>query len=151
MLILREIRLRLQDRKGLIFSWISSTAIAIVIGSVFINLPQTTAGAFTRGGVMFLGLLFNVFTGVYLFSNNAITILLLLTGSFKCSAFGELPKQMLGRPILWRQAGFCFYRPGALAVANALAEVPFASLQILVFCGIVSQILIFECPHTLNL
>lgn len=68
-LILREIQLRLQDRRGLIFQFATSTFIAIIIGSVFIQLPRTTAGAFTRGGVMFLGLLFNVFTGAYLSLN----------------------------------------------------------------------------------
>ncbi|KAG0149123.1 hypothetical protein CROQUDRAFT_714111 [Cronartium quercuum f. sp. fusiforme G11] len=113
-LILREFQLKLQDRKGLIFSWCTSTFLAIVIGSVFINLPQTSAGAFTRGGVLFISLLFNVFL-----------------------AFAELPKQMLGRPILWRQAGFCFYRPGAMAIASALAEIPFSMIKILVFCGII--------------
>ncbi|KAI9610863.1 hypothetical protein H4Q26_008707 [Puccinia striiformis f. sp. tritici PST-130] len=102
-LIIRDIQLTLQDRESLAFEWATAIVIAIVIGSVFLNQPLTTAGAFTRGGVIFMGLLFNVFM-----------------------SFSELPKQMLGRPIMWRQTSFCFYRPGARALAGAIAEIPFS-------------------------
>lgn len=109
-LFIRDIQLTLQDRKSLIFEWATALSIAIVIGSVYLNQPLTTAGAFTRGGVIFMGLLFNVFM-----------------------SFAELPKQMLGRPILWRQTNFCFYRPGARALAGALAEIPFSLPKIFIF------------------
>ncbi|PLW16743.1 hypothetical protein PCANC_12308 [Puccinia coronata f. sp. avenae] len=109
-LVIRDIQLTLQDRKSLVFEWATAISISIVLGSVFLNQPLTTAGAFTRGGVIFMGLLFNVFM-----------------------SFSELPKQMLGRPIMWRQTSFCFYRPGALALAGAIAEVPFSLPKILVF------------------
>ncbi|KAH9818486.1 ABC-2 type transporter-domain-containing protein [Melampsora americana] len=112
-LILREIQLQLQDRQVLIFSWSSSISLAIVLGFVLMNLPETTAGAFTRGSVLFIAILFNVFL-----------------------AFAELPKQMLGRPVLWRQAGFCFYRPGTLAISGALSEIPFSAIKMLVFSTI---------------
>ncbi|CAH7677570.1 ABC-2 type transporter-domain-containing protein [Phakopsora pachyrhizi] len=113
-LIVREIQLKLQDRIGLFFSWATSISISIIIGSMYINLPKNSAGAFTRGGVIFLGLLFNVFL-----------------------SFAELPNQMSGRPIMWRQTGFCFYRPGSLAIATTIADMPFSAPRILVFSVIV--------------
>lgn len=110
-LIIREIQLKLQDRMGLMFSWGTTLLLSIVVGSLFLNLPTSSAGAFTRGGVIFLGLLFNVFI-----------------------SFTELPAQMIGRPIMWRQTSFCFYRPGAAALASTLADIPFSAPKIFVFC-----------------
>lgn len=109
-LVIRDIQLKLQNRIGLAFSWGSAFLISIIIGSIYLNLPTTAAGAFTRGGVIFLGLLFNVFI-----------------------SFTELPSQMMGRPIMWRQTGFCFYRPGALAMANSISDIPFSFLKIFCF------------------
>ncbi|EGF98878.1 uncharacterized protein MELLADRAFT_40565, partial [Melampsora larici-populina 98AG31] len=110
-LIIREVQLKLQDRLALIFGWGTTILLAIVVGSVFLSLPATSAGAFTRGGVIFIGLLFNVFI-----------------------SFAELPAQMMGRPIVWRQTSFCFYRPGAVALANTLADIPFSAPKVFVFC-----------------
>jgi hypothetical protein len=45
----------------LVVSWITSIVIAIVLGTVWLNLPTTSAGAFTRGGLLFISLLFNAF------------------------------------------------------------------------------------------
>lgn len=36
-------------------------AVALITGSVYFQLPQTAAGAFTRGGVIFISILFNSF------------------------------------------------------------------------------------------
>ncbi|PLW22332.1 hypothetical protein PCASD_11177 [Puccinia coronata f. sp. avenae] len=109
-LVIRDLQLTLQDRVGLAFSWATAIAISIIVGSVYLNIPKTAAGAFTRGGVIFLGLLFNVFI-----------------------SFTQLPAQMIGRPIMWRQTAFCFYRPGALAIANSISDIPFSAAKIFVF------------------
>ncbi|KAI9610870.1 hypothetical protein H4Q26_008714 [Puccinia striiformis f. sp. tritici PST-130] len=63
-LVIRDLQLQLQDRIGLAFSWATGIAISIIIGSIYLNIPKTAAGAFTRGGVIFIGLLFNVFTSL---------------------------------------------------------------------------------------
>ncbi|KAI9613839.1 hypothetical protein H4Q26_009689 [Puccinia striiformis f. sp. tritici PST-130] len=109
-LVIRDLQLQLQDRIGLAFSWATAIAISIIIGSIYLNIPKTAAGAFTRGGVIFIGLLFNVFI-----------------------SFTQLPAQMLGRPIMWRQTAFCFYRPGALAMANSISDIPFSAPKIFLF------------------
>lgn len=112
-LMVREIQLKLQDRVGLILSWVTTVSLSIFVGSLFLSLPVTSSGAFTRGGVLFLSVLFNVFV-----------------------SFTELSSQMIGRPIMWRQTSFCFYRGGALALANIFADIPFSISKNFVFCTI---------------
>ncbi|CAH7685999.1 ABC-2 type transporter-domain-containing protein [Phakopsora pachyrhizi] len=112
-LIIRDIHLTLQDRKTLIFDWATSIGLAVILGTVFFDLPKTTAGGFTRGSVIFMGLLLSV----------------LMT-------FAELPKVMIGRPILWRQTGFRFYRPGAHALAGIVSNIPFSLPRVILFSSI---------------
>ncbi|PLW16757.1 hypothetical protein PCANC_12310 [Puccinia coronata f. sp. avenae] len=118
-LIIRSMQLTWQDRQTMYFDLATLICMSIVQGTVFNDLPTTSAGIFTRGGTLFLGLLMNVFL-----------------------AFTELPKQMIGRPIMWRQTSFCFYRPGALAIANALAEIPFSFPKVFIF-----SIITYFMPH----
>ncbi|KAJ7897281.1 pleiotropic drug resistance ABC transporter [Mycena olivaceomarginata] len=68
----RQFQMRLQDRFQLYTSFTLSTILSLVLGAAFLNLPTTSAGAFTRGGVIFSALL--------------TTCL---------DAFGEMPMQML--------------------------------------------------------
>jgi len=110
----RAIRLQWQDRLGLIVLYATSIIIAIFVGSCYLNLPQSAAGAFTRGGVLFLALLFPAFT-----------------------AFSQLPTQMMGRPIMWRQTGYTLYRPAALGIASILADLPFSSTNNFLFSLII--------------
>jgi ATP-binding cassette subfamily G (WHITE) protein 2 (SNQ2) len=51
-LVRRQVQLTLQDRFGVWTSWFTAIGIAIIVGSLFLNLPQTAAGAFTRGGTL---------------------------------------------------------------------------------------------------
>lgn len=120
-LMKRQFILKWQDRFSLVVSWITSIVIAIVIGTVWLQIPQTSAGAFTRGGVLFIALLFNCF-----------------------QAFGELASTMMGRQIVNKHRAYTFHRPSALWVAQINVDIAFASIQILVFsimvyfmCGLV--------------
>jgi ATP-binding cassette subfamily G (WHITE) protein 2 (SNQ2) len=49
-LVRRQVQLTLQDSFGIWTSWFTAIGIALIVGSLFINLPKTAAGAFTRGG-----------------------------------------------------------------------------------------------------
>jgi ABC-type multidrug transport system permease subunit len=40
---------------------------------------------------------------------------------------------MLGRPILYRQAGYRFFRPAAFAVAAVLSDIPYNLISIVLF------------------
>jgi ATP-binding cassette, subfamily G (WHITE), member 2, SNQ2 len=102
------------DRFDIFMSYITAITIALLVGGLFFQLPQDTQGLFTRGGVLFILLLFN-----------------------SLSAFAELPTQMLGRPILAKQNSFAFYRPSALTVAQLLADLPFGLPRSTIFTIIV--------------
>ncbi|KAF8203885.1 pleiotropic drug resistance ABC transporter [Pholiota molesta] len=109
-LTVRQFQQKLQDRFQLATSYFLSTLLAIVIGAAFVNQPLTSAGAFTRGSVVFAALL--------------TTCL---------DAFGEMPMQMVGRPILRKQTSYGMYRASAIAVANTLADIPISALRIVIF------------------
>ncbi|ESK96125.1 pleiotropic drug resistance abc transporter [Moniliophthora roreri MCA 2997] len=109
-LVKRQFTQRLQDKFQLYTSFGLSTVLALVIGGAFFNLPPTSAGAFTRGSVIFVALL--------------TTCL---------DAFQEMPMQMLGRPILHKQTNYGMYRPSTIAIANTLADIPFSAVRIFVY------------------
>ncbi|KAF4611748.1 hypothetical protein D9613_004069 [Agrocybe pediades] len=109
-LTVRQFQQKLQDRFQLFTSFSLSIILGIVIGAAYFKQPLTSNGAFTRGGVIFAALL--------------TTCL---------DAFGEMPMQMLGRPILRKQTSYSMYRASAIAVANTLADVPFSALRVLLF------------------
>ncbi|KAF2734360.1 ABC transporter [Polyplosphaeria fusca] len=110
----RQFLLKWQDKFSLVVSWFTSIVIAIVTGTVWLDLPKTSDGAFTRGGVLFIALLFNAF-----------------------QAFSELASTMIGRPIINKHRAFTFHRPSALWIAQIGVDLLFSSVQILVFSIIV--------------
>ncbi len=110
-LIRRQTLLKWQDKFSLVVAWVTSIVVAIILGTVWLDLPQTSAGAFTRGGLLFISLLFNAF-----------------------KAFGELASTMLGRQIVNKHRAYTFHRPSALWIGQIVVDMLFASVQILVFC-----------------
>jgi len=110
-LMQRQFLLKWQDKFSLTVSWATSIAVAIVTGTLYLHLPKTSAGAFTRGGLLFIALFFNAL-----------------------QAFAELVSTMLGRPIVNKHKAFTFHRPSALWIAQILVDLLFAATQILVFC-----------------
>ncbi len=106
----RQLQLSAQDRFGIYTGFFTSIVIALIAGSCFYALPLTASGAFTRGGALFIAMLFNAL-----------------------NAFSELPTQMMGRPIMYKQVGYRFYRPGALAIAQTVADFPINAIKIFCF------------------
>ncbi|KAI5802957.1 ABC-2 type transporter-domain-containing protein [Geopyxis carbonaria] len=113
-LMQRQFLLKWQDKFSLTVSWVTSFVIAIILGTVYLDLGQTSADAFTRGGLLFIALLFNAF-----------------------QAFGELASTMMGRPIVNKHKAYTFHRPSALWIAQILVDVVFAAAQILMFSIVV--------------
>ena len=113
-LMQRQFSIKWQDKFSLIVSWITVLVVAIILGTVWLDLPTTSAGAFTRGGVLFIALLFNAF-----------------------EAFGELASTMIGRPIINKHRAYTFHRPSALWIAQIVVDLVFAAVKIFVFCVIV--------------
>ncbi|GAA5846326.1 hypothetical protein JCM5353_001490 [Sporobolomyces roseus] len=113
-LVRRQFQLRAQDRVDFIVSYTTSIVVALITGGVYFMMPETASGAFTRGGAIFIALLFNSF-----------------------QAFNELPTQMMGRGITWRHKQFAFHRPSAVTISQTIADAPNNAFQILLFCIIV--------------
>ena len=102
------------DRFDIFMSYVTAIVLALLVGGLFFNMPTTSAGIFIRGGDLFIMLLFSSLT-----------------------AFAEMPTQMLGRPILARQAGYAFYRPAAQLIASLVADMPFGIPRSTIFVIIV--------------
>ncbi|KAL8970742.1 MAG: hypothetical protein Q9183_001377 [Haloplaca sp. 2 TL-2023] len=83
---------------------------ALIVGSLFYNMPQTSAGVFPRGGVIFFLLLFNALL-----------------------ALAELTDAFSSRPILLKHKSFSFYRPAAYAFAQTVVDLPLVLVQVLLF------------------
>ncbi|KAL1594863.1 ATP-binding cassette transporter snq2 [Nothophoma quercina] len=83
---------------------------ALIVGSLFFNLPNTAEGVFPRGGVLFFMLLFN-----------ALLALAELTAAFE------------SRPILLKHKSFSFYRPAAYAIAQTVVDIPLVLVQVVIF------------------
>jgi len=119
----RQFQLRRQDWFTFATSWTTTMIIAILVGTLFFNLPPTSQGAFTRGypvgripvlmvgGVLFIALLFNAL-----------------------QAFSEIATTLMGRPIINKHRGFAFHRPAALWIAQIWVDLPFAAFNIFCFC-----------------
>lgn len=110
-LIKRQFILKKQDTFSLTVSWTTCMLIATILSTVWVNQPLTSAGAFTRGGVIFISFLFNGF-----------------------QAFGELAGVMLGRPVVNKHRAYTFYRPSALWIGQIFVDMAFQSVVITAFC-----------------
>ncbi|TID15216.1 putative multidrug resistance ABC transporter [Venturia nashicola] len=83
---------------------------ALVLGSVFYNLPSNTDSFYRRGALLFFAVLMNAFGA-------ALEILTLYAQ----------------RPIIEKQARYAFYHPSAEAVASMLTDLPYKLSNCLVF------------------
>ncbi|PWN34157.1 putative ATP-binding multidrug cassette transport protein [Meira miltonrushii] len=113
-LVLRSMQMKAGDRFDIFMSYVTAIVLALLVGGLFFEMPKTSAGIFIRGGALFIMLLFSSLT-----------------------AFAEMPTQMLGRPILARQAGYAFYRPAAQLIASLIADMPFGIPRSTIFVIIV--------------
>lgn len=98
------------DRMTTIIITIASILQSLIIGSTFYQMPQTTAGFFSRGGVLFFVLLYQ---------------------SFMASA--EIPNSYAQRPIVIRQKRFAMSSPSADALATTLLDIPVRLISMTAF------------------
>ncbi|KAJ5093924.1 CDR ABC transporter [Penicillium angulare] len=106
----RQFLVIIGDRAALAGKWGVIIFQALIVGSLFYDLPDTSSGIFTRGGVMFFILLFN-----------ALLALAELTAAFE------------SRPILMKHKSFSFYRPAAYALGQVVVDVPLVLIQVVLF------------------
>ncbi|OAL35003.1 hypothetical protein AYO20_05718 [Fonsecaea nubica] len=103
----RQFLVMLGDRASLIGKW---GGIGLIVGSLFFQMPETTAGAFPRGGAIFFVLLFNALL-----------------------ALAEMTAAFTSKPILLKHKSFSFYRPAAYAFAQTVVDIPLIAIQVLLF------------------
>lgn len=98
------------DRASLYGKWGGLVFQGLIVGSLFFNLPTSTAGAFPRGGTLFFLLLFNALL-----------------------ALAEQTAAFVSKPILLKHKSFSFYRPAAYAIAQTVVDVPLVFIQVVLF------------------
>lgn len=89
---------------------ISAVVYGLLIGSMFYNQPQTTAGMYSRGGVLFYSSLLLAWLQM-----------------------SELEDAMQGRDILSRQKKFAFVRPSAVCLARVLQDMLVTAILTLLY------------------
>ncbi|KAH4908209.1 hypothetical protein HBI80_056770 [Parastagonospora nodorum] len=98
------------DPQTLAAKWGGVVFEAVIIGSLFFDMPKTSDGIFLRGGVLFFMLLFNALL-----------------------ALAELTPAFEARPLLIKHKSFSFYRPAAYAIAQTLLDIPLLFIQVTIF------------------
>ncbi|KAL9120898.1 MAG: hypothetical protein Q9187_002546 [Circinaria calcarea] len=80
---------------------IGNTALALIIGSVFYNLPDNTASFYSRGALLFFAILLNAFSSAL-----------------------EIQTLYAQRPIVEKQSKYAFYHPFSEAIASMICDLP---------------------------
>lgn len=106
----RNVNLILGDLISFYTKLFVSLSNAFIIGSLFYGLKDDSDGAFSKGGVLFLSILFNGWLQL-----------------------AELGSAVGGRPIIARHKEFTFYRPSAVVLARVLTDLPVLAIQTIPF------------------
>ncbi|CAI6339603.1 unnamed protein product [Periconia digitata] len=106
----RSFQIMWGDRWSLAIMAVSAFIQALVCGSLFYNLSNTSGSVFLRPGVLFFGILY-----------------------FGLQSLAETTASFAGRPILSRQKRFAFYRPTAYCIALVLVDIPVYMAQVTLF------------------
>ena len=102
---------RLKGDPSLTFTQLfGNFVMALVIGSIFYNLPKDTNSFFQRGALLFFAILLNAF-------GSALEILTLYAQ----------------RPIIEKHARYAFYHPSCEALASILTDLPYKIVNAITF------------------
>lgn len=80
---------------------VSNLIMSVIIGSIFFGTPDTTAGFYSKGSVLFMAILMNALT-----------------------AIAEINSLYNQRPIVEKHASYAFYHPSTEAAAGILSDIP---------------------------
>ncbi|KAL8688194.1 MAG: hypothetical protein Q9218_005832, partial [Villophora microphyllina] len=106
----REFWLVWGDKPTLYTKFFIIVSNGLIVGSLFYDQPNSTEGAFPRGGTLFFSILF--------------------LGWLQLT---ELMKAVSGRVVIARHKDYAFYRPSAVALARVLADFPLIIVQVVIF------------------
>ncbi|GAA5843073.1 hypothetical protein JCM11251_002723 [Rhodosporidiobolus azoricus] len=91
-----------------------NSAMALIVSSVFFDLPQSSSSFYSRGALLFFAILLNAF-------GSALEILTLYAQ----------------RPIVDKQARFAFYHPSAEAFGSMITDMPYKIVNAILFNNII--------------
>jgi ATP-binding cassette subfamily G (WHITE) protein 2 (PDR) len=97
----RAFQRRWNDISATLTSAIMNLVMALVIGSIFFGQADGTAAFYSKGSVIFIGVLLNALT-----------------------AISEINGLYAQRPIVEKQASYAFYHPATEAAAGIFADIP---------------------------
>lgn len=98
-LVRRQALLKFQDAFVLSISYATTLLIAVILGTFWLQLPLDMASAFTRGGILFISLLFNAF-----------------------QATGELASLMIGRSLVEKHRSYALHRPSSRGIQSSCSS-----------------------------
>lgn len=93
---------------------VTMAVVALVIGSMFYNIPEDTSGFFSKGGAIFFSVLFNIIVN-----------------------FAEISAQFSQRPIVEKHKSYAMYHPFIDALASMVVQYPVKLLNVGVFSVII--------------
>ncbi|EPQ31307.1 uncharacterized protein PFL1_01492 [Pseudozyma flocculosa PF-1] len=99
--VVRQYQILWGDKSTLIIKQAAALLQALVIGSLFYNAPDTSAGLFLKGGALFFAVLYNSMT-----------------------AMSEVTDSFTGRPVMAKHRAFALFHPSALCIAQIAADIP---------------------------
>lgn len=108
--MLRKMQIMHGDMLAIGLTFSTYVIIGIIIGSVFMNSPETTEAFYSRGGVLFFVLLFSALTSM-----------------------AEIPSLFSQRPIVERHKKAALYHPFVEAIASTLVDIPLTFVTSIVF------------------
>ncbi|KAJ7455204.1 pleiotropic drug resistance ABC transporter [Mycena galericulata] len=108
--MLRRVQIILGAKTGTLITILTFILQGIIVGSVFVNIPDSTSAFFSRGGVMFFALLFAAL-----------------------SSMAEIASLFTQRPIVLRQSKAALYHPFIEALALTLVDLPITFATTAVF------------------
>ena len=107
----REAWLLMGDATSLWTSFFIVISMGLCIGSIFYDQPTNTEGALSRGGTLFMSVIF-----------------------LGWLQMAELMKAVSGRTVVSRHGHYAFYRPSAVAAARVVLDFPVIFVQSTIFC-----------------
>ncbi|KAH3677159.1 hypothetical protein WICPIJ_009028 [Wickerhamomyces pijperi] len=110
LLTTRSFQRTLGDASYQIIDGAASVIQALISGSLYYNTPPTTAGAFSRGGIVFFMVLYYSLMGL-----------------------AAMTAQFAERPILMKQKSYSFFHPSAEVLAGVLTRFPFKFCSLILF------------------
>jgi ABC-type multidrug transport system permease subunit/ABC-type multidrug transport system ATPase subunit len=98
------------DMSATLTTCLTQLVLALIIGSVFYDTPDTTTGFYAKGSVLFMAILLNALT-----------------------AIAEINSLYSQRPIIEKHASYAFYHPATEAAAGIVADIPIKFVTATIF------------------